>query len=146
MKQVKITLAYMQPVSLFCILQRTSVYQVHFSITLSKMYTDAASPCWNKNWHQHRSVAMPISIHICTVCANGFVVSVFFVFPAVILCSLPNTPPIDEGTVLWTKTRSSIAQVYIAYTSWWVGRSQPVVVLMIYPWCACAARVTILIL
>jgi H/ACA ribonucleoprotein complex non-core subunit NAF1 len=34
-----------------------------------------------------------------------------FIF-TVILCSLPNTPPIDEGTILWNKARTSIAKVF----------------------------------
>ncbi|CAI8021746.1 H/ACA ribonucleoprotein complex non-core subunit NAF1 [Geodia barretti] len=29
-----------------------------------------------------------------------------------ILCGLPNTPPIDEGTILWNKARTSIAKVF----------------------------------
>ena len=30
--------------------------------------------------------------------------------------SLPNTPPVDEGTVLWSKEKISIAKVHKAAT------------------------------
>ena len=30
---------------------------------------------------------------------------------SVVVASLPNTPPVDEGTVLWTKDKTSIAKV-----------------------------------
>ena len=32
---------------------------------------------------------------------------------SVVIASLPDTPPVDEGTVLWTIDKTSIAKVYI---------------------------------
>ena len=33
----------------------------------------------------------------------------------VVIEALPGTPPFDEGTVLWTKEKKSIAKVYMTW-------------------------------
>ena len=45
------------------------------------------------------------------MCVHLILAMLFFFPTLVVVASLPNTPPVNEGTVLWTKDKTSIAKV-----------------------------------